>query len=395
MTGSRERSRVRILFCCNASTGHVNLLLPLVSAARRGGHDVRLATPAPFAEWLRTHGFPTVQCGLGWQDAETIELMRERGSRQGAEERAFSLVRIFAGAMARAMWHELSTFTRTWQPDVVVREMTEFGSSLVAESLDVPVATIVFGSASSDVRVIEQVSDALNERSAEARLDPTSVSTRLRRAKRIAMVPESYDPDEPPDVTVLRHRPVEVDDLDGQGCPPGVERLLASATIYATLGTVYHTVPGLLARVVDAFDGAGVNLILTTGDEKRLRELGSLPSNVFAAAYVPNSSIMSRCSGVVCHGGYSTTIGALLHGRPCVLLPRGADHFLHARCVTRLGAAVALDPSEQTAARLRVAISELLEETSMHAAARDLQRELEALPDIDTVVEAIAAGSLE
>lgn len=201
------------------------------------------------------------------------------------------------------------------------------------------------------------------------------------------MVPDAYDPDEPRDVRVLRHRPVEVDDLDGLGCPRGAERLLSSPAVYATLGTVYHTVPGLLRRIVDAFEGADANLILSAGDEKRLHQLGSVPSNVFAAPYIPNSALMPRCVCVVCHGGYSTTIGALFHGRPCVLLPQGADHSLHARCVTGLDAAVALAPSEQTTPGIRDAISHVMQNVSMRAAARDLQEQLEALPTLEAVIE--------
>lgn len=339
------------------------------------------------AESLRGRGFPTVACGLGWRAPEILQLMTERDPLERAEAVAFTFERIFAGAMARAMWHDLSALATAWRPDLILREVTEFGSPLLAQSLDVPLATVVFGSVSSDLRVIDRVATAIGDRSVEIGLDPNGVLVRCRRATRIAMVPDAYDPDEPADMTILRHRPVEVDDLAGEGCPPGAERLFSSPTVYATLGTVYHHVPGLLDEILRAFDGAEWNLILSTGEAKHLRRLGELPPNVFAAAYIPNSTVMSRCAGVVCHGGYSTTIGALLHGRPSVLLPRGADHFLHSRCVVRLGAATALEVPEQNASKIREAVSHMMQDTAMHAAARSLQRELAALPDVTTVVE--------
>lgn len=53
----------------------------------------------------------------------------------------------------------------------------------------------------------------------------------------------------------------------------------------------------------------------------------------------------------------------------------------------RLGAATALEVPEQNASKIREAVSHMMQDTAMHAAARSLQRELAALPDVTTVVE--------
>jgi UDP:flavonoid glycosyltransferase YjiC (YdhE family) len=52
--------------------------------------------------------------------------------------------------------------------------------------------------------------------------------------------------------------------------------------------------------------------------------------------------VLPRCAAVVCHGGAGTMLGALAHGLPLLMLPRGADQHDNARRVVAAGAGLEL-----------------------------------------------------
>jgi UDP:flavonoid glycosyltransferase YjiC (YdhE family) len=61
----------------------------------------------------------------------------------------------------------------------------------------------------------------------------------------------------------------------------------------------------------------------------------------------------------VTHGGLGTTLRALAHGKPLLLLPLGRDQQFNARRVVELGAGIRL-PVEASLAEIASALSELL-----------------------------------
>src|SRR5688572_32535190 len=52
--------------------------------------------------------------------------------------------------------------------------------------------------------------------------------------------------------------------------------------------------------------------------------------------------VLPRAAAMVCHGGYATTVGALAHGVPQVVVPVFADQGRNARRVAEIGAGIAL-----------------------------------------------------
>ncbi len=144
----------------------------------------------------------------------------------------------------------------------------------------------------------------------------------------------------------------------------------------------------LVQRVCDAIAMSDVQATLTVGPAVDLAALDS-PDNVKVVAFGDHEDLLSRCAGVVGHGGLGTTLRALAHGVPLVMLPLGRDQHFNAARVAELGAGISLDADSGPPA-IHTAIEAMLTEPSFSAAARGVRaRIVAAEPDLR------AATSLE
>jgi UDP:flavonoid glycosyltransferase YjiC (YdhE family) len=96
-----------------------------------------------------------------------------------------------------------------------------------------------------------------------------------------------------------------------------------------------------LQRVCDALGGSEADAFLTLGpaiDPGSLR----IPANVDAVPWADHDELLPACAAMIGHGGLGTTLRALAHGVPQVLVPLGRDQALNADRVAELGAGIAL-----------------------------------------------------
>ncbi len=68
-----------------------------------------------------------------------------------------------------------------------------------------------------------------------------------------------------------------------------------------------------------------VRVLLTLSDKHSPDQLGTIPSNVTIAGFVPHTPILKHCSMVVSHAGHGIVSKALFHGVPMLLLPWDRD----------------------------------------------------------------------
>nr|WP_286279421.1 nucleotide disphospho-sugar-binding domain-containing protein [Naasia aerilata] len=92
--------------------------------------------------------------------------------------------------------------------------------------------------------------------------------------------------------------------------------------------------------------------------------------NTRLVASAPHGEILPSCSAVIGHGGHSTTMRALLHGLPLVVIPCDTriDQPAVARAVERAGAGIAL-PKKASPERIRAALTTVLEDPRYREAA--------------------------
>jgi UDP:flavonoid glycosyltransferase YjiC (YdhE family) len=125
----------------------------------------------------------------------------------------------------------------------------------------------------------------------------------------------------------------------------------------------------LIQRVCDALAGQAVDAILTYGPAVSAEAIRATPS-IEAIAFADHDQLLPRCAAVVTHGGLGTTLRALAHGKPLLLLPLGRDEQFNAARVVELGAGICL-PVEASPGEIASALVELLAQPQYGGAAGD------------------------
>ncbi|MFJ8085532.1 macrolide family glycosyltransferase [Streptomyces sp. NPDC096205] len=106
-----------------------------------------------------------------------------------------------------------------------------------------------------------------------------------------------------------------------------------------SLGSIDHTHPEFFATVAEAFTDLPWHVVMATGD---CRGLPPLPANVEARSWVPNRAVLRHAALAIHHGGMATTMEALQHGVPSVVVPRLPEQAGTARRVRELGLGMAI-----------------------------------------------------
>ena len=145
---------------------------------------------------------------------------------------------------------------------------------------------------------------------------------------------------------------------DGVGAP---QRGGPDPTVLVSLSTTF--IPGQARILQAALDGIAelpVRGLVTTGpalESDRLR----VPPNTRTHRYLPHRDVMPTSSVLIGHGGHATTMLALAHDLPLVIIPvnRKFDQPIIGRVVQDAGAGILL-PTSASPARIRDAIATVL-----------------------------------
>ena len=142
-------------------------------------------------------------------------------------------------------------------------------------------------------------------------------------------------------------------------------------TVLISLSTISYPRQGeLLRRLVDAVGGLPVRAIVTTGsalDPERI----AAPPNVEVRRFVPHAELLPTVDLVIGHGGHGTTMRALAHGVPVLVVPMSslADHHLVADAIVAAGAGAQV-PQTAESDELQRAIAGALADASLVDGAR-------------------------
>jgi UDP:flavonoid glycosyltransferase YjiC (YdhE family) len=141
------------------------------------------------------------------------------------------------------------------------------------------------------------------------------------------------------------------------------------ALVLVSLSTIFFEgQEATLQTILDALGGLPIRGLVTTGavDPDAL----TAPANVEIHRYLSHDEIMPSASLVVGHGGHSTTMRALAHGVPLLILPMHhlLDQPMVGKAVSDAGAGRVL-PKTASAEEIRSAVRSLLEDPSYRAAA--------------------------
>lgn len=142
-------------------------------------------------------------------------------------------------------------------------------------------------------------------------------------------------------------------------------------------------------RIVAALTALPVRAIVTTGGAELEGAVDPAP-NVEVLGRVSHAELLPRVDLVVGHGGHSTTMKALAHGVPLLVMPMNpmSDQPMIGRVVQQRGLGLAL-PRTASPQRIREAVSAILAAPAIRAAAAATGERLRAQHGADTAAALI------
>lgn len=374
---------MRILFTFMGGTGHFIPLISVARAAEDKGHTVTFGCGPSMRATVEAAGFTVFPFGSGTAKPPERRPLRPLDAAREDQE--------FRDNFARSGAHQRIPYSmalcREWQPDILVCDETDFGSMIAAECLEIPYAVVLVMAAGSFVRA-DVVGEVLNELRAAHGLAPDSALNMLWHYLALSPFPPTFrDPAYPLPSTGHSFCPV-VPQTDNNAALPWLLSLPERPTVYFTLGTVFNMESGdLFTRVLTGLRDLPINVIVTIGSYLNPAELGPQPDHVYIERFIDQDLILPHCQLVVSHGGSGSVSGTLLHGRPSVLIPLGADQPLNAARCQQLGLAEVLDPITVTPPSVQTAVANVLANSSYREVAERLRDEFVALPGPMYVIE--------
>jgi UDP:flavonoid glycosyltransferase YjiC (YdhE family) len=401
---------MRILLTTRGSAGHVMPLAPFGLAAQRAGHGVLVVAQ-------RQHEANVARTGLAYRltddpDPAVFGRIQAEFSQLPIEVANDHMVaEYFARHDTEAMLPGLREIAETWRPDVIVREAWEYASAIVADLYDIPIVRVGLGLSAVEDRSVTLAAPAVDDHRVLVGLPPDPDGDRLRATPMYTMMPAMLEEPGTTPATIRRFRQAEpvLTVRDSAPLPdwwPGNDDPL----VYLSLGSVagqphmaYY--PALYRMAIEALAPLPIRLLITLGDEPDPAALGDLPANVHVERWIPQEAVLAHVAVAVSHGGYGSTLGALAHGIPLVVLPLfSMDQWCNAEAIERAGAGIALGadhdvravldlPDARTLAGLAPAVTRLL--TGDHGAARQRARDvaaaMAALPPVEAAIAELAA----
>ncbi|MCX2947423.1 glycosyltransferase [Lentzea sp. NEAU-D7] len=257
-------------------------------------------------------------------------------------------------------------FARTWRPDVVVRETSEYGGQIAAEVLGIPHALVdIAPFAPLEIPLLDELVDKVRARFGVGATEPALVA---------GLTPASWHP-------AQHHFRVPIE----QGGEEGPEIVASFGTNAGWLmqgSRLPHVVVEALGEVA-----APSVVAIGHGDWT-----GPRPSNVRLEPEIPQQRLLGTAKVFVTHAGYSGVREALTAGVPMVALPLFADQPRNADRVQELGAGVRVDVKGLTATVLAERIQHVLNARKYHEAAENLAAQMIDLEDFTTIPDHLVSA---
>jgi UDP:flavonoid glycosyltransferase YjiC (YdhE family) len=359
-----------ILFVTWDGGGNVPPALGIAHELQARGHTVRFLGHEAQLERLTEAG---------------VEVVRSRHARDFDNRRDYSPLAMMATFGDRGMGRDLLEAVATRPADLVVVDGLAFGAMRAAADAGLHFA------------VLEHMYDHVYRRGILG--GPMGLNLRLRRlrprqaldqaaARLLATIP-SLDPLAAPPANLRRIGPVVAFSVRP---PPPRPMILVSLSTFA-----FPRMRECLQTVLLATRGLGADVVATTGPAIDPSEL-DVPRGVEVQRYVPHAELMPRATIVVGHGGHGTTMQALAHDLPLLVMPmdRLTDQPEVARTLEEAGAGLVAS-SRATADQLTPSIARLLAEGAHREAAARLGAEVRSLPGAtlgaDAVEELVRGGA--
>lgn len=379
---------MRVLCTTQPGSGHWRPLAPIAQAMRAAGHQVAFATTPWYCRHICEHGFDCFPAGADdWERSQALS-----GSPAEPTQAASIWVNLFVLVRATESLPDLLTIGEDWKPDLIVREISEFGGCLAAERLDIPHVAVQVSAFRPHLH--QAIAAPIDNLRRSIGLPPDLDLDMLYRYLLLSPLPLSYHAGLRLPVTTHAIRTIP-DDTNGVELPGWVSRLPARPTVHASLGTAYNQTPGIFDVILDGLRDEPINLIVTVGDGSDPASFGPQPEHIRIERYIPQSLLFQHCHAVVTHGGFGTVTTSLAHGLPMVIIPIAADQPDNARRCADLGLACVIEPDRRTPNVIRDVVRDILARQSFRENVTRVQHEMLALPETASVVSLLERLAIE
>jgi UDP:flavonoid glycosyltransferase YjiC (YdhE family) len=431
---------MRVLFTTWAWPSHYYPMVPLAWSLRAAGHEVRMTSQPALLPAMRLSGLPVTAVGRDLDVAAVYHKARALagpGARTGAGgpppgrakrfsdhlsvlvngrtlARSYEVLRGFEdesialfralwehsplakpwrlslyGEVAQAMVEDLLTLARAWRPDLIVFDPLTYAGPLVARLIGIPAVRTLFGPDVTYFTDSTGMAEVL-DRYGLAELDLLGTST-VDPCPPSLQLPDSVAP-----TRRLRTRYVPYNGLSDvpSWLPDEPER----PRICLTWGTSIHRLLGdgaflpgdVLPACAKLAEERNAELVLAiTANQRHL--LPDVPTSVRVLESVPLNDLLPTCQALIHQGGAGTTLTALRHGLPQLVLPQLFDEATNAFLLLATEAGVTQPAATTAAADLIATGHELLDNPTHRVAAARLRQEIHDLPTpAETVADLVA-----
>ena len=378
---------MRVLATCLPGYGHFHPMVPFARALQTAGHEVAFATERRFCARVTAAGFRAFPAGIG--PGKVLERALRLPDAVGPADTSRFGAQMFAAVAAPGKVPDLLAAVDDWQPELLVHDVTDFAGPVVAAVSGIPDVAHSLGPM-FPIALFRHAADLLTPLWPKWGVAPGGL---FGEAYLDICPPSLQSPDLlQVEATVHSLRPVPFDAVDEEFLPSWVEELAPQPTVYVTLGTLDNDAPGVLEAAIQGLSGERVNVIVTVGPSRDPSELGPQPAHVHVERYVPQSLLLPHCDVVVAHGGSGTTVAALAHGLPLLLLPQGANQFENAKRCAAIGAGIRLLPEEVSADTVRSSVRSLFDDPGYRDRAGEVAAEIEHMPSPEDVSRRVLAA---
>jgi hypothetical protein len=386
---------MRVLFSAVPSAGHIEPMVPLISALLRRGAQVAWAGAVETHPRMLALGVQRCfEVGLGMLVGRAEYLRRWPAATPGLAPALDpqSFPRLFGAIHAPAMLDALVQAIKTWAPQLVVSETAALAAPLACELTGCVQVTHGFGMPPPDW-LLQEAAHAMADCWRSATGGPAPADAGIFRHLYLDIYPSALQFPEPVrSVRIQRLQACVPQRAAGQALPGALSARFKGLEhwplVYLSFGTVVNKAPALRAAAA-ALARLQVRTVVTVGHDADLHLLDPVPANLHVLPFMAQADLLPHCSLVVSHGGSGTVLTGLAHGLPQLVLPQGADQFINAAAIERCGAGIALRIPDATADQLQDAVEAaaqtlLLDPNYQHQGAR-IAENMAAMPSADAV----------
>ena len=387
---------MRILFSFHEGPGHYNPLVPIAKLAVAAGHTVAFSADPKRVVLPEADGFAAFPTGIDPYGSPESTVIEERyDAAPPSPEREDALIRDgFGFVYPRAKSADMVRLCREWRPDVIVWDEANLGAPIAADVLGIPNVSVLVLAAGSLLRH-DLIAAGLNRVRAAYGLPADPDLAMLSRSLVLSPFPEGFrDPAFPLPPTARTIRPLLPDPAPGEELPEWAGALPSRAdrpVIYFSLGTAFNRdqAVSIFRRVIPALAELAITLVVTVGRKIDPAELGDQAANVHVERYVSQALLLPLVDLFVSHAGSGSVMGALSHGVPLALIPRGADQPANAARCEALGVGRIIGTPEITGEEARVAVRAMLADPTFRRNAETIRDEIATLPGVEAALESI------